>query len=69
LKTSVLEPDPSQKANKPPLALSTADSPESLRVGCRFADRCPFVFERCVVEPGLLAAGPDHRARCWLVER
>ena len=37
--------------------------------GCRFADRCPYVFDRCAVEPGLLAAGPDHRARCWLVER
>ena len=37
--------------------------------GCRFADRCAFVFERCAVEPGLLAAGPDHRARCWLVDQ
>jgi len=37
--------------------------------GCRFADRCPYVFDRCAVEPGLLAAGPDHQARCWLVER
>jgi peptide/nickel transport system ATP-binding protein len=35
--------------------------------GCRFADRCPHRFERCAVEPGLLAAGPGHAARCWLV--
>ena len=36
---------------------------------CRFADRCPFVFERCRVEPpALLALGPVHSARCHLRE-
>jgi oligopeptide/dipeptide ABC transporter ATP-binding protein len=36
--------------------------------GCRFRPRCPYAFEPCVRDPALLPAGPDHRARCWLVE-
>ncbi len=36
--------------------------------GCRFRPRCPKVFEKCVIEPPLLPAGPDHCTRCWLVE-
>jgi len=35
--------------------------------GCRFRARCPFVFDRCLDEPGLIAAGPGHEARCWLL--
>ena len=36
--------------------------------GCRFRPRCPYAFEPCVRDPALLPAGPDHRARCWLIE-
>jgi oligopeptide/dipeptide ABC transporter ATP-binding protein len=36
--------------------------------GCRFRPRCPKVFKKCVIEPPLLPAGPDHLTRCWLVE-
>jgi peptide/nickel transport system ATP-binding protein len=36
--------------------------------GCRFADRCPYRFERCDADPPLLAVEPGHTARCWLVE-
>jgi oligopeptide/dipeptide ABC transporter ATP-binding protein len=36
--------------------------------GCRFRPRCPYAFESCVRDPALLPAGPDHRARCWLIE-
>jgi oligopeptide/dipeptide ABC transporter ATP-binding protein len=36
--------------------------------GCRFAPRCPEVFELCwQKEPDLYAAGGDQRARCFLV--
>ncbi len=36
--------------------------------GCRFRDRCPSRFGRCVEEPDLLEiAGPRRAARCWLV--
>jgi oligopeptide/dipeptide ABC transporter ATP-binding protein len=35
--------------------------------GCRFAPRCPHVFERCVEPPPLEArAGGTHLDRCWL---
>ena len=34
-------------------------------VGCPFAPRCPFVFERCKENPPLLEVGVDHRAACW----
>jgi peptide/nickel transport system ATP-binding protein len=37
--------------------------------GCRFAERCDFVFERCRREPpALLALEPGWRARCHLRE-
>jgi peptide/nickel transport system ATP-binding protein len=37
--------------------------------GCRFRDRCPYAFERCVIEaPALLQVAPAHRARCHLVQ-
>jgi oligopeptide/dipeptide ABC transporter ATP-binding protein len=36
--------------------------------GCRFHDRCPFVFDRCRTEvPLLRAVAPDHRVACHLV--
>jgi len=35
--------------------------------GCRFRPRCPHAWGRCGEEPGLLEAGGDRRARCWLV--
>jgi len=34
-------------------------------VGCPFAPRCPYVFERCKENPPLLEVGVDHRAACW----
>ena len=36
-------------------------------VGCRFAERCPHVFEACHKHrPELLKIGNSQRARCWL---
>ena len=38
-------------------------------LGCRFHPRCPHAWDRCRTnEPPLLDAGPNHQARCWLVE-
>jgi peptide/nickel transport system ATP-binding protein len=43
-------------------------NPLSWPVGCRFASRCDYVFDRCLREdPPLLDAGAQ-RAACWLVE-
>jgi peptide/nickel transport system ATP-binding protein len=34
--------------------------------GCRFADRCPMVVERCKEqEPELLPVRAGHSSRCW----
>jgi oligopeptide transport system ATP-binding protein len=34
-------------------------------VGCPFAPRCPYVFEKCAVNPPLLPIAPGHEAACW----
>jgi peptide/nickel transport system permease protein len=37
--------------------------------GCRFAPRCPYAFDRCLVEvPPPYPQGDGHRAACFLVE-
>jgi peptide/nickel transport system ATP-binding protein len=36
--------------------------------GCRFADRCPWRFERCDEHPPLIAVPPGRGARCWLFD-
>jgi peptide/nickel transport system ATP-binding protein/oligopeptide transport system ATP-binding protein len=39
-----------------------------LPVGCKFSNRCKYVFDRCVVEPPLLEPVPGQLVRCWLHE-
>jgi peptide/nickel transport system ATP-binding protein len=34
--------------------------------GCRFRDRCPHAFERCVEDPVFFDAGAGTASRCWL---
>ncbi|CAN5431164.1 ATP-binding cassette domain-containing protein [soil metagenome] len=44
-------------------------SPLDLPKGCLFNTRCPFVFDRCLVErPALTPRGPAHFAACHLAE-
>ncbi len=51
LKSSVLEPDPRQRTDAR-VSLAASDDSTFLRIGCRFADRCPRVMEICRgVEP------------------
>jgi peptide/nickel transport system ATP-binding protein len=45
---------------KPPLLL---DPP----VGCRFRDRCPLAFEKCLEAPPFLEIEKDHFVACWEV--
>ncbi len=43
-------------------------APPDLReaiAGCRFADRCPLVYEPCAMAPPYLEVTPGHWARCW----
>ncbi len=44
--------------------------PTEWPAGCRFVNRCPVAMDRCrEALPPDLAAGPGHRAACWLIER
>jgi peptide/nickel transport system ATP-binding protein len=33
--------------------------------GCRFRDRCPLAFAKCVEEPPFVEVEPNHFAACW----
>jgi peptide/nickel transport system ATP-binding protein len=33
--------------------------------GCRFRDRCPLVFGKCVEEPPFVEIEPGHFVACW----
>jgi oligopeptide/dipeptide ABC transporter ATP-binding protein len=47
----------------------TVPSPIHWPVGCRFHDRCPYAWDKCVKEmPPLLEvrSDPSRTARCWL---
>lgn len=35
--------------------------------GCVFRARCPYAWQACEDEPGLLEVGEAHTCRCWLV--
>jgi len=43
---------------KPPLLLNPP-------VGCRFRDRCPLAYEKCVEVPPFVEIGKDHFIACW----
>ncbi|HSC91488.1 MAG TPA: ABC transporter ATP-binding protein [Gaiellaceae bacterium] len=33
--------------------------------GCRFRDRCPLAFAKCVDQPPFVQVEPDHSVACW----
>ncbi|MEF2072724.1 ABC transporter ATP-binding protein [Consotaella aegiceratis] len=37
--------------------------------GCRFRDRCPLAFDKCLEEPPFAEIGPNHWAACWKADR
>ena len=37
--------------------------------GCKFSNRCKYVFEKCGEEPQLIEAEPGHMVRCWLHQK
>ncbi|WP_100010490.1 ABC transporter ATP-binding protein [Lentibacillus sediminis] len=48
----------------------TVPKPKMGRVGCRFADRCPFAFDRCYEEtPSLIQLNNQRTSRCFLYDK
>jgi len=33
--------------------------------GCRFRDRCPYAYEKCLEEPPFVEVDPEHFTACW----
>ncbi|MBT2584059.1 ABC transporter ATP-binding protein [Planococcus sp. ISL-109] len=43
--------------------------PGSVKIGCKFAERCEFAFDRCRAEnPELYQTADDHQTRCFLYD-
>ncbi|NWF57573.1 MAG: ABC transporter ATP-binding protein [Syntrophaceae bacterium] len=60
-----LDEDHTRKARLeaiPGLVPSLLDLPR----GCKFSNRCKYVFDKCGEEPQLIEAEPGHMVRCWL---
>lgn len=44
--------------------------PNAYPIGCHFANRCPYVFDRCLKEkPSLKEVGELHYSRCFLEDK
>lgn len=48
-----------------PLPEGSTEPTQSVRGGCAFAPRCPYVMPVCAEEPALIAQGDDHACACW----
>ena len=40
-------------------------APDDLPVGCSFAPRCQYAFDKCSTEPEVFQIGDDHVSSCW----
>ncbi len=61
-------PRPDQRGGRLAVIPGTVPAPTRWPKGCRFRDRCPYAWDLCHQQPGLLEAGAHQHARCWLVE-
>jgi peptide/nickel transport system ATP-binding protein len=61
-------PKPGSRGRKMAAILGTVPSDPGALVGCAFAPRCEFAFERCAMEtPLLYALEENHKSACFLV--
>jgi oligopeptide/dipeptide ABC transporter ATP-binding protein len=60
-------PRPDQRGGRLAVIPGVVPPPTRWPHGCRFRPRCPYAWDLCHEQPGLLDAG-SQRARCWLVE-
>jgi oligopeptide/dipeptide ABC transporter ATP-binding protein len=61
-------PRPDQRGGRLAVIPGVVPPPTRWPHGCRFRPRCPYAWDLCDDQPGLLEARPGHQARCWLVE-
>ena len=63
-------PDPRVEDTREQILLSgDLPSPANPPTGCRFHDRCPYAWERCLKEhPPLYALADGHVSRCHLAD-
>ncbi len=63
-------PRPGSRGKKMAAILGTVPSNPGAVVGCAFAPRCEFAFERCITEtPTLFNIEKTHKSACFLVNR
>lgn len=43
-------------------------APGNMPIGCKFSPRCPFVHDRCSVNPPLFDTPEGTKVKCWLYE-
>ena len=61
---AISEPNPKNASKKKKIRIrepSGKDTP-----GCRFANRCPYVVEKCSTEPDLIEGEQGRFAACWV---
>jgi peptide/nickel transport system ATP-binding protein len=60
-------PEVGLRYDQAPLVGIPGRPPSLLRppAGCRFRQRCPFAFEKCLEEPPFLELRPGHQVACW----
>ncbi len=62
-------PDTSKRGRRLASIAGSVPALDQEFTGCRFADRCADVMDRCrVAPPGLFTAGPRHAVRCLLYD-
>lgn len=59
---AISEPDPSNLLKKKEIKITESVT----KIGCRFSDRCPYVMEKCSVEPNLEEKDTEHFVACYL---
>ncbi len=55
-----------EAAHAPQPIPGSVPSPDHYPTGCRFRDRCPRTFDRCVIDPPWTEIKPGHRVACHL---
>jgi len=61
---AISEPDPENLHNEKKIRIR--DAVEDNMKGCRFRARCPYVIDKCEVEPNLENIKNDHAAACYV---